>query len=111
GRQQLARVLLGRPDVYQAGLADLLQDVVAVGPELLFGPAAEAVFGFGVARRVVGPGPALGLPLDAAAVDQLQVLVAVVLARPVGVGREPVVVVAVKHNRRSGRDATASEHP
>ena len=36
---------------------------------------------------------------------------AVVPERPVGVSREPVVVVAVEHDRRVGRDAAASEHP
>src|SRR5699024_11572171 len=38
------------------------------------------------------------LPLLAAAVDPLDVLVAVVLEVPVGVGGEPVVVAAVEHH-------------
>jgi len=35
--------------------------------------------------------------------------VPVVLERPVGVGGEPVVVVAVEDDRRVGRDAAAAE--
>src|SRR5205814_8675691 len=72
--------------------------------------AAEPVLGRLVARLVVGPGTAFGLPLDAAAIDQLHLVVAVVLEGPVGVGGEPVVVVAVKQDGRVGADAAAAEH-
>ncbi len=57
----------------------------------------------GVVRRrarhgVLGQLAAVELPLLAAAVEQLDVVVAVELEVPVGVGGEPVVVAAVEHD-------------
>src|SRR3954465_12921228 len=45
-----------------------------------------------------GGGPALADPLLARAVEQPDVVVAVVLQVPVGVGGEPVVAIAVEHD-------------
>src|SRR5207302_10077454 len=49
------------------------------------------------------------LPLAPAAVDQVGLLVAVLLPRPVRIPGDPVVVVAVEDDRRVGRDAAASQ--
>ena len=62
-----------------------------------------------VARHVGAGRPALGDPLLARAVHQLHVVVAVVLQVPVRVGREPVVAVAVEHDRVVVGDAAAAE--
>ena len=76
---------------------------------MLVGRTLEVVARRGIARRVRAVRPAFLLPLDAAAVDKLHLVVAVVLERPVRVGGEPVVVVAVEDDRRLGRDAAAAE--
>ena len=83
--------------------------MVLVGPNLLVGRALEVVLRRRVARSVGRVLPAFLLPLDAAAVDELDLVVAVVLQRPVRVGREPVVVVAVEHDVGLRRDAALAE--
>ena len=62
-----------------------------------------------VARHVGRGRAALGDPLLARAVHQLHVVVAVVLEVPVRVGGEPVVAVAVEHDRVLVRDPAAAE--
>src|SRR5581483_7113450 len=107
--EQLARVLLRRADVDEAGLADLAHDVVLVCAELFARRAVELVRGLLDLRRVGRVRAPFFLPLDATAVDQLDLVVAVVLERPVRVGREPVVVVAVEDDVRVRRDAALAE--
>src|SRR5437016_2094156 len=57
----------------------------------------------------VGMWPPLGLPLDPSAVDQLHLVVAVVLERPVRVRGEPVVVVAVEQDGVARRRAALAQ--
>ena len=67
---------------------------------------------YDVAARVgsvVGQLAGVELPLLAAAVEQLDVLVAVELEVPVGVGGEPVVVAAVEHDGVVVGDAALGE--
>ena len=84
------------------------EDLVALG-------ADRVVAGLGgegrgrVAGHVGGRRPALADPLLARAVDELDVVVAVVLQVPVRVGREPVVAVAVEHDRVLVGDAARAE--
>ena len=61
-------------------------------------------------RRHVGRvRAALGLPLGAAAVEQAHVVVAEQAEHPEGVGRPPVVLVAVDDDRRVAGDALRAE--
>ena len=62
-----------------------------------------------VARQVAARRPALRDPLLARAVHELDVVVPVVPEVPVGVGGEPVVAIAVEHDRVLARDAAAAE--
>ena len=107
GRDNVADVLRRGAHVHQRHL-------LAAQRALHFGPArAQAQVGtlrHRVLRRAyVGArgdeGPPLGRPLGASAVHQLRALVAVHLQQPEGERREPVVVVAVEHDRRLGRHA------
>ncbi len=95
--EQLAGELVGRADVDQVLRADRLDHVVAEGADrgvLRLG----LVVGGGALGHVVAGDQLAGvqLPLLAAAVEELDVVVAVQLEVPVGVGREPVVVAAVE---------------
>jgi len=96
--QQAAGELVGGADVDQVVHADRLDGVVAEGADrqvlvlhgdVVRGRAADLV----LAQRAP-----VELPLLAAAVEQLDVAVAVELEVPVGVGGEPVVVAAVEHD-------------
>src|ERR1700730_4499431 len=109
GGQELARVLARGPDVDQACLADPLRDIVAVGPDRLVGAAAELEAGGCRGGDVGGELAALGLQLDAAAVDELDVVEPVGLQRPVGVGGEPVVVVAIEDDGGLRADAALAQ--
>src|SRR4051812_30529540 len=95
GGDELAGELVGRADVDQVLLADRVHDLVAEradGGVLLAGLVLAGRPGDGVG----GQRAAVELPLLAAAVDELDVGVAVQLEVPVGVGGEPVVVAAVE---------------
>ena len=103
--QQLAGVLLGRPDVDDLRGAgyDLVEDVIAERADRRV-RASRPVLGLSERRRVGRQRTFLGDPLCPAAVHQLGVLVPVVLQQPEEPGGEPVVVIAVRHDRRLGRD-------
>ena len=106
--EQPAGVLVGRADVDQVLRADRGDDLVAERADrrvlLLRGVRRGLAL-----RELVGQLAAVELPLLAAAVEQLHVLVAVELEVPVRVGREPVVVAAVEHDRVVVGDARANE--
>ena len=107
--EQLARVFLRRADVHERRLAQLVQHLFAVSADLLVRRSLEVI-----ARRGIGGGvgrvrPAFLLPFDAPAIDQLNLVVPVVLQRPVGVSGKPIVVVAVENDRGFRRDAAAAE--
>ena len=97
GRRQLAAVLRRRTHVDQSalGLTDAGQHLVAVGAQLLAGGVADRDGALAVHRRIRHQGEAGGLDLGAAAVEQANVVNAVVAQLPVGPCREPGVVVAV----------------
>ena len=108
GRRDDLAVELGRAtdvDEGQARVAEARQDVVAEGAQ------AEVGLGQLVAGRArydgtsTVSGEAVVEPVLAPAVEDADVAVAVQLELPVGPRREPVVVVAVEHDRRVGADA------
>ena len=110
GRDDLA-VELGRAahvDQGQALVAEARQDVVAVGAQREVG-LGQLVAGRGVVGRVDGQRQALVEPVLAPAVEDAHVAMAVQLELPVGPRREPVVVVAVQHDRRVRADARRLE--
>src|SRR5205823_10643418 len=95
GGEQAAGVLVGRAHGDQVLGADGGHHLVAVCPDravLLAGGVAGGRAG----HRVLDEGTGVQLPLLAAAVEQLDVAVAVELEVPVGVCGEPVVVAAVE---------------
>src|SRR5215471_6607752 len=73
------------------------------------GAVGETIGDRGVAGRVVAQLAALGHPLDPAAVHQFQPAMAVVAEHPVGVSREPVVVVAVEDDGGLRQHSAAAE--
>src|SRR4030081_1250816 len=107
GCEELARVLLRRPDIDDLRSVprhDLLEDVVAERADRGVW-CAGAVLALRVGRRVVRQRTLLRDPLRAAAVDELHVLVPVVLQQPEEPRGEPVVVVTVRDDCRTRRDA------
>ena len=108
-RDQLARVLLRRADVDKlAAVLERSEHLVALGTDrLVAGPGAE--LGRWKAGHIRGGGASLGDPPLAGTVEQPDVVVAVVLQIPVGVGREPVVAVAVEHDLVLVRDPARAE--
>src|SRR5215472_9559614 len=109
--QQLARKLSRRTDVHKSCIADSLQDLVAVGAQFLSWLSGELVGGRLDLGHVCRVRAAFDLPLDTAAVHELNLVVAVVLHRPVGVGGEPVVVVAIEQDRGVRGDAGFAKFP
>src|SRR3984885_1005484 len=108
-RQDLAGELVGGAHVDQVLCADRGQHLVAEcadGVVRLLGRVA----GGGPVHRLGRKLPPIELPLLAATVEQLDVLVAVQLEIPVGVAREPVVVAAVEdHGVVVGDTAVAQQ--
>src|SRR5882724_4042035 len=95
--QPLAAVLLRAPDVDQlALLLDVRQDLVAEGAHLFVVPLRGLVVGRRIARHLLGQGAPLLDPLDPAAVHDLDLVVAEEAEDPEGVGRPPVVAVAIE---------------
>lgn len=95
GSEDLPGEFVGRPDVDDVLVPDLLDHLVAVRADSRHGLGRHVVGGRSgdlLARQ----GPAVELPLLASAVEQPDVAVAVELEVPVRVGREPVVVPAVQ---------------
>ena len=101
------RLFLRRADIDDllAARNHLVEHVVAKGADGCVG-SAGAVLALCVARPVVGQPAFLGDPLRAATVHELHVFVAVVLQEPEEPRREPVAVIAIRDDRRSGVDAT-----
>ena len=94
--EDLAGELVGRADVDEVLLADRVDDLVPERADRQVRVLGR-VGGAGRETSSVERAP-VELPLLAAAVEQLDVLVAVELELPVGVGGEPVVVAAVEHD-------------
>ena len=95
--EQAAGVLVGAAHVDQVLDADRGDGLVAEGADRVV--LLLAVYDVASRRDgLVGQLAGVELPLLAAAVEQLDVLVAVELEVPVGVGGEPVVVAAVEHD-------------
>src|SRR5207248_2735774 len=86
-----------------------VEHVVAVGADLFVGGGLEVIARSREARSLRAVRTAFLLPFDAAAIDQLDLVVAVVLQGPVRVGGKPVVVVAVEDDCRLGGDSAAPE--
>ena len=84
------------------------QDVVAEGAQREVG-LGQVVAGLVVGRHVGRQRQVVVEPELAAAVEEAQVGVPVEQQLPVGPGGEPVVVVAVEHDRRVGSDAALRE--
>ena len=110
--QQLARVLAGRAHVDQPPApADVLEDLLAEGPDGGVVPLHHRVVGGRALGDVGGQGPALGHPGLAAAVQQAHVVVAEQGRHPQGVGGPPVEVVAVEHDGGVAADALGRHQP
>ncbi len=106
--EQAPGELVWRPHVDQVEVADGRHYVIAEGADrgiLLLGVVA----GRGPMRDLGHHLARLELPLLAAAVKQLDVVVAVQLEVPVRVGREPVVVAAVQDDRVVVGDAALGQ--
>ena len=93
--EQPTGVLVGAAHVDEVLGADRGDDLVAEGADrvVLLGRGVRRLLAGG---QLVGQLAGVELPLLAAAVEELDVLVAVELEVPVGVGGEPVVVAAVE---------------
>ena len=106
--EQPTGVLVGAAHVDEVLRADRGDGLVAEGADrgVLLG---RGVRRRGAGRQRVGQLAGVELPLLAAAVEQLDVLVAVELEVPVGVGGEPVVVAAVEHDGVVVGDAALGE--
>src|SRR5579875_404991 len=94
-RQDLAGKLVGGTDVDQVLDVDRGQNLVAECPDRVVG-LLGAVGGGRTVHLLARQRAAVQLPLLAAAVEQLDLVVPVELEVPVGVGGEPVVVAAVE---------------
>lgn len=109
GRENLAGELFGRANVDEGkALVDRLLDVVAVRADVLEGTLGGVVL-LREGRDFVGRRIVVVDPVVAAAVHQVNVLVAVVLELPVSVGGEPVGVVAVEDDRGVLGDTVRTE--
>ena len=109
-RDQLAGELLRRAHVDQPRVgADQLQHLVAHGADRPRPAPSPRRSRPGATGASVEVGPPLRDPLLARAVHELHLVVPVVLQVPVGVGGEPVVAVAVEHDRVVVRDAARAE--
>ena len=106
--EQPTGVLVGAADVDEVLDADGLDDLVTEGPDVAVG-LLRAVGGGRAARDVIGQLAGVQLPLLAAAVEETDVVVAVVGEEPVRVGGEPVVVAAVEDDGVVVGDATLRE--
>src|SRR5262249_30588815 len=106
---QLAGELLRGADVDEAlAVAEGGEHLVALRADgLVAGPGEEG--GGLVGGDVGGGGSSFGDPLLARAVDELDVAGAVVVQVPVGVGREPVVAIAIEDDRVFVGDPARSE--
>src|SRR4051794_32935065 len=98
-RDLLAAELLRRAHVNQVHvLPERREHLIAARADALVAGLGDEALRL-VVRDVGGRRAVLGDPLLARAVEQLHILVPVVLEVPVRVGREPVVAVAVEHDR------------
>jgi len=88
---------------------DSVSSFVAEGAELGSWLAFEAVLRGLWGGDLGGVRPSLRLPLDPPAVDQLDPVVPVVPERPIRIGGEPVVVVAVEDDACVRRHASLAE--
>ena len=112
-REQLAGVLLRGADIDDLRAVsrdDFLEHVIAKRPDRGV-RTARAVLALRIARGVVRQRTFFRDPFGATAVHELHVLVAVVLEKPEEPGRKPVVVIAVRDDRRARRDALLRQKP
>ncbi|CNZ29293.1 Uncharacterised protein [Mycobacterium tuberculosis] len=108
GGQDLAGELVGRAHVDEVLDVDGRQDLVGECPNRVI-RRGGGVGGHRPADRVAGQRASVELPLLAAAVEQLDLLMAVELEIPVRVGGEPIVVAAVQDHRVLVGDATLGQ--
>ena len=99
-RGELAAELLGRADVDEVAADEPMPSITccAIGAQLLAGLVRQRDGAGRVGRRIGRQRQAIGFDLDPAAVEEPDVVEALVAELPVRPGREPVVVVAVEHD-------------
>src|SRR3954451_7721096 len=95
--EELAGELVRRTHVDEVELADRLDSLVAERADVVV-RLLRRVRRLVAVRHLFDELAAVDLPLLTAAIEQLEVVVAVELEVPVRVGRKPVVVAAVEHD-------------
>ena len=110
-RKHLALVFVGRADIHQlrGALALYRRQRIAKAGAQIGVDLAHAVGGGGVVRCAVVQRAVLGLPLLAAAIEQLDVLDPIHIKHPGAPGRKPVVGIAIKHDGGVVAHATLGE--